>query len=339
MADIAKGTSGQPAFEPCKLQECGLTGVPEEWQPVVHVHQPCEGLYITCLNGRPGTQWAFRSEGASAFSMNMLLEGRMQTAFDDGSVLDAGAGSVTLMASGEYAAGWNVLDGKAESAFRMVNIHLPQQHMNRLIGLAMDELRTRMHTKFASQQHIDASLGVMAASGNLRRVAGDLLGFACTYPGPCLSRDLYLRAKAFEALACFLQENLAEHEPSLPVPADRPRLIEARALLERCHGNEWSVQLLARTVGLNEKRLQSGFQALFGCSVHACLTHIRINAAIAMLRSGASVTETAGAVGFSSLSHFSRVFRTQTGLAPKQCAQGLVRQGRSEPGTHPLIRM
>ena len=41
-----------------------------------------------------------------------------------------------------------------------------------------------------------------------------------------------------------------------------------------------------------------------------------------MLAKGASVTETAYAVGFSSLSHFSKVFRNAKGAAPKQWALG-----------------
>ena len=109
----------------------------------------------------------------------------------------------------------------------------------------------------------------------------------------------------------------------LPVPGDRQRLIEARALLEQNYGQEWSLQSLARAVGLNEKRLQQGFQALYGCSVHACLTRIRLNAAVAMLKRGTSVTETAACCGFANLSHFSRMFRGHTGITPKQCALGI----------------
>ncbi|WP_302553841.1 helix-turn-helix transcriptional regulator [Comamonas kerstersii] len=126
-----------------------------------------------------------------------------------------------------------------------------------------------------------------------------------------------------EAIACFIQENLEQAEMPLPVPGDRQRLIEARALLEQNYGQEWSLQSLARAVGLNEKRLQQGFQALYGCSVHACLTRIRLNAAVAMLKRGTSVTETAACCGFANLSHFSRLFRTHTGISPKQCALGI----------------
>nr|WP_246261829.1 AraC family transcriptional regulator [Azoarcus taiwanensis] len=93
--------------------------------------------------------------------------------------------------------------------------------------------------------------------------------------------------------------------------------------MEKHYAQEWTVQSLARAVGLNEKRLQQGFRALYGCAVHACLTRIRLNAAIAMLKRGTSVTETAACCGFANLSHFSRMFRGHTGITPKQCALGI----------------
>lgn len=323
MAGNAEIVSGQPALDPGKLPEEGLDHVHEDWRHAVHMYQPCEGLCISCINGRPGSKWAFQAEGPSAFSVNILLEGRMQAAFDDGAVFDAKAGSAIMMATGSYAKGWDVLDGQSEGAFRMVNIHMPQTAMAGLTGLQMDDLRSRICTVAGDQSHIDAFLGVMPASSGLQRIACDLLGFGCTYPGPCISRDLYLRAKAFEAIACFLRENLAAQQVVLPVPADRPHLIDARALLEKSYDQDWTVQTLARAVGLNEKRLQSGFHAMYGCSVYACLTRIRLDVAITMLQRGTSVTETAISCGFANLSHFSRLFRTHTGISPKQCALGI----------------
>ncbi|MDR0701390.1 MAG: AraC family transcriptional regulator [Azoarcus sp.] len=323
MAGTTETASDQLVLEPCKLQETGLEGVPEKWQLAMHMHQPCEGLYISCINGRPGSDWIFRAEGPHAFSINILLEGRMQTAFDDGDVLDAQAGSATLMATCQDTTGWDALNGKSGSVFRMVSIHMPQTVMSGLTGLQMDDLRSRTRASLGNQQHIDAFLGIMPASSSLQRVACDLIDFGCAYFGPRLSHNLYLHAKALEAIACFLRENLTQREADLPVPTDCPRLLEAHALLEQTYSEDWNVLSLARIVGLNEKRLQSGFRALFGCSVYACLTRIRINAAVALLQRGASVTETAASCGFASLSHFSRIFRNHTGVSPKQCALGI----------------
>jgi AraC family transcriptional activator of pyochelin receptor len=313
----------QQAFDPSTIREAMLEGVHRDWRHAMYLHQPGDGLNISCINGRPGGIWEFEAEGPPAFSINILLEGRMQAAVDDGSVIDVKAGSVALLASGQYTHGWDALDGKCEGAFRMVSIHMPQNIMAALTGLHMDDLRQRMRSMSGEQSHVDAFFGSTLASSSLQRVASELLGFGCSDTAPSISRDLYLRAKGFEAIACFLHEHLARQEIVLPVPSDRNRLMEAHALLEKTYGQDWSVQLLAHTVGLNEKRLQAGFSALFGSSVHAHLTRIRLNAAMTLLRGGASVTDTAAACGFVSLSHFSRVFRHHTGISPKQCSLGM----------------
>ncbi|SDE65325.1 helix-turn-helix domain-containing protein [Rhodospira trueperi] len=63
---------------------------------------------------------------------------------------------------------------------------------------------------------------------------------------------------------------------------------------------------------------------LIGTSVHAHLRAVRLAAAMAMLGSGRSMTETAYAVGYSSLSHFSKAFRDHAGASPcdwaKRCS-------------------
>lgn len=323
MSKIGAPRVDQPALDPSQLQENGLEGVPENWRHAMSVYPPSQSLYISCVNGRPGSKWSFQASGSGAFSVNILLEGHIQTAFDDGLAVDVCAGSTVAMASSDPTTGWNLLDGQSHSAFRLVSIHMPERGMADLTGMHMDELRRRFHAFPGDQPHIDAFLGVTPSSSRLQRIACELLGIGCACSGGRLSRDLYIRAKALEALACFVQENLEPADRRLSVPADRQRLIEARALLESHYGEEWTVRSLASAVGLNEKRLQQGFQALYCCSVHAYLTRIRIDAAVTLLKRGASVTETAACCGFANLSHFSRMFRNRLGITPKQCALGI----------------
>jgi len=99
-------------------------------------------------------------------------------------------------------------------------------------------------------------------------------------------------------------------------------VLHARALLDARFGEEWPLERLAREVGLGEKRLQAGFRALVGTSVHGHLREVRLQAAGRMLHGGHSVTDTALAVGFSSLSHFSKAFRTQMGCTPRAWQRG-----------------
>lgn len=162
----AQRVSGHPSLEPHRLQEKGREGIKEDWRHVVQLYQPCDGLDINCINGRPGSKWSFKAEGPHAFSINILVEGRMQAAFDDGAVIDAAPGTAIMMATGQHTTGWDVLDGKTEGAFRMVSIHMRETAVEGLTELQLDDLRNRICTVNGNQSHIDAFLGSMPAACN-----------------------------------------------------------------------------------------------------------------------------------------------------------------------------
>lgn len=311
----------QSVLNPGNLQKSSLL---EGWQHTMA--KPCEGLHISCIKGLNGGQWSFRSEGPPAFSINILLKGRIQTAFNEGEVMRAEAGSVLLMLSDRHSAGWNIFESQSKDIFCLVSIYLSPMALFSLTGLEIEELRQRTTILSANRKNTDSLLTVLPASSVLQRISSDLLNFIFSYPDDFFSRDLYLRAKAMEMVAHFLRENVSRAKQSIPIPSDRSRLLEAHALLERNYVEDWTVSTLAKTVGLNEKRLQAGFRALYGCSVHTCLSKIRLNAAASLLQKGCSVTDTAAYCGYASLSHFSRAFSKHSGITPKQYAMGFCNQ-------------
>lgn len=79
---------------------------------------------------------------------------------------------------------------------------------------------------------------------------------------------------------------------------------------------------LAKTVGINQCKLKKGFKALFGKSIYASFQEERMRRAMALLKNN-NVTETAIALGYSNISHFSTAFRKQYGVLPKEARQEL----------------
>lgn len=316
--------------EPSLVEDLYKTAsdVPTEWAGMLRHVQLDDGFSIGCMQGRACSDWEVRAKSPAMFCIAVMLDGQLRTALDGGATLDFRPGMVSLMSTGRTVAGWNRFTG--HSGFRMLDIRLTPDALSRLTGQAVMPLRGRL-LHDCSLPGLDAFMGCAPASAGLMQIASDVL--ACRLKTGT-ARHLYLRAKALEALALVLDGLSPGHYAKpLPVPADRQRLLEARALLENGYGQDWTVQALSRAVGLNVKRLQAGLQALFGLPIHAQLTQIRMDAAADLLAKGASVTETAYAVGFSSLSHFSRVFRNAKGSAPKQWAM------RSEPGKRtPIVR-
>lgn len=314
----AAGRSRAAADRPQLVEDLYRTapGVPAEWASMFGRLELDDGISIGSMQGRARADWEVRAKSPPMFCIAVMLDGRMHAALDGGAALDFRPGTVSLMSTGATTCGWNRFSG--HSGFRMVDIRLTPDALSRLTGQTVLPLRGKvLHD--CSLPGLDAFMGCTPASASLMRVASDVLG--CRMEESGAARRLFMRAKALEALAIVL-DGLAPGDAAkaLPVPSDRQRLLQAKALLENSYGQDWTVPALSRAVGLNEKRLQSGFQALFGLSIHAQLTQIRIDAAAGMLAKGASVTETAYAVGFSSLSHFSKVFRGIRGAAPKQWA-------------------
>jgi AraC-like DNA-binding protein len=70
-------------------------------------------------------------------------------------------------------------------------------------------------------------------------------------------------------------------------------------------------------VGTTHTQLNRGFGKLYGTSVVGCLRKMRLEKARHFLKNGdMNVTEAAIAVGYNSLSSFSRAFSSHFGLKP-----------------------
>jgi AraC-like DNA-binding protein len=132
------------------------------------------------------------------------------------------------------------------------------------------------------------------------------------------SRSLLLEAKGLELLAVLLDEiSLASEALSPLCPRDVERLERARRdLLERMACPP-SLPELARSVGLNEFKLKSGFRELFGTSVFGYLRAQRMEQARRLLvERNLSVTEIASRVGYTNPSKFAQAFRKHFGVPP-----------------------
>jgi AraC family transcriptional regulator len=109
----------------------------------------------------------------------------------------------------------------------------------------------------------------------------------------------------------------AARERELRLTGSLPRwLTDARDYL---HDPErvGSLSELAAVVGVHPVTLSRGFRKAYGCSVGAYLRRLRVaSAARELAETDAPLAEIALAAGFADQSHFSNVFRRETGLSP-----------------------
>jgi AraC-like DNA-binding protein len=100
-------------------------------------------------------------------------------------------------------------------------------------------------------------------------------------------------------------------------PADYARIAKALDLVQQRHHERLAVGDLARAAGLSISQLQREFVRLLGMSPSDYITRVRVLLARRALERGdRAVGAIALDLGFYDQSHFTRVFRQQTGLTP-----------------------
>lgn len=136
--------------------------------------------------------------------------------------------------------------------------------------------------------------------------------------------DFYFRLKAEQLIYLFFVAlSGREHHVSYPLnQADVKAIYQVRdALLvdlSRSPDQE-ALQILA---GMSESKLNRVFRQVFGNSIHRYYQVFRMQEAARLLSTEKlSVSETGYRMGFTNLSHFTRVFEQHTGLKPKKYAE------------------
>ncbi len=100
-------------------------------------------------------------------------------------------------------------------------------------------------------------------------------------------------------------------------PRDIEKMHEVRHLITADLQASLSISELARSVGVNEKKLCYGFKEVFGTTVFGYLYDYKMLLAQQLLQEGSkTVSEVALACGYEYVSHFSRAFKKKFGVVP-----------------------
>ncbi|KUH80315.1 MULTISPECIES: helix-turn-helix transcriptional regulator [unclassified Mycobacterium] len=120
----------------------------------------------------------------------------------------------------------------------------------------------------------------------------------------------------FRTLANLVSEAL-DHEAPLSLPSSEHPIVAAAMAYTKEHLDDVSAQEVSRAVSVSERTLRRLFQDSIGLSWRTYLLHARMLKAMALLAApGQSVQEASSAVGFDSLSSFTRAFTQFCGETP-----------------------
>lgn len=134
-------------------------------------------------------------------------------------------------------------------------------------------------------------------------------------------QSVFLYAKCLELLvmsaeACMRAEN--NQYAFIKLNSDKEKLIAARELILSNLNAPLSLQAIATTVGLNTYKLKRGFKELFGETVFAYMTKLRLDLALQMLHdTQKQVAQIAFDLGYATPQHFSNQFKRHFGYSPK----------------------
>ncbi len=143
------------------------------------------------------------------------------------------------------------------------------------------------------------------------------------YPDKNFIRKLFFEAKAYEILT----KQITQFEDDLQNEGSRSLLREneiliiekAAIVIQSNVAGVGTIEELAREVGINVNKLQSGFQSLYNCTVHDFIQKTRLENAMSLLRNtNFSLAEISDRIGISSKSYFSKLFKNHFDLTPSE---------------------
>jgi AraC-like DNA-binding protein len=133
---------------------------------------------------------------------------------------------------------------------------------------------------------------------------------------PGSARDEAVSDHFFRTLAALVVEAL-DHEAPLSLPTSDHPIVAAALAYTKAHLDSVSVDEVARAVSVSERTLRRLFSDTLGLSWRTYVLHARMLRAMALLAApGQAVQATSSAVGFESLSSFTRCFTQFCGETP-----------------------
>lgn len=199
----------------------------------------------------------------------------------------------------------------SDTLFKSVNIGVSIAHLNKLFGHLEHPIVKRILTNkenFAFEATI---------TPDMMRIAQDLIAVRCDKN----MEQLFFRLKAEEMLF-YLFAQLIQRED---IPLAKMHMSDIQAIYKikkQLHDNlecPPNVAKLANEANMSEPKLRRLFKQTFGKSVFDYYQYIRMNEAAKLLKEDKlSVSETGYKLGFTNLSHFTRVFEQHFGMKPKK---------------------
>jgi transcriptional regulator GlxA family with amidase domain len=137
------------------------------------------------------------------------------------------------------------------------------------------------------------------------------------------TRKLFLEGMAYQILTHqilqYQDDKKDEGSRTLLRSSELKQINHISSLIESNISDVPTVENLAREAGLNINKLQEGFKKLYGTTVNNYVQKARLDAAYNLLtKTDLSISEIVNAIGLSSKSYFSKIFKEKHSISPSE---------------------
>lgn len=150
----------------------------------------------------------------------------------------------------------------------------------------------------------------------------DIITNMQAYHGNEFLRRIFLESKGYELLTLQLSQYIDDkkdvHSKEILRSSDINMIHEAAAYLKDNISKYITIKELSKKFGLNERKLQQGFQLLYGKTINNFIQDYRVETGGRLLLStDMNVSEILREIGITNNSYFAKVFKQHYGITPK----------------------
>lgn len=158
-------------------------------------------------------------------------------------------------------------------------------------------------------------------NGNYSLNIADILTQMVDFRAENFTRKLFLEGMAYQILTHqilqYQDDSKDEGSRTLIRSTELKQINHVSSLIESNISDVPTVEYLAREAGLNVNKLQEGFKRLYGSTVNNYVQKVRLDAAYNLLtKTDLSISEIVNAIGLSSKSYFSKIFKEKYDISP-----------------------
>lgn len=274
------------------------------------------GLHILNCDMVDDTEFYFENNGINSLRFIYCMKGEVGHKFSGATEETAIRRAEHLIAAPRYNEDQIYIIKKAHPAV-LCYLELNKQKFQEQLSYDLTKIDEVYYPLFADVN----ALTQICNKGYYSLQISDIIDDILTNDDVGLVRTNYLGAKALECTSLMLKLYKEDHQNGSKRTtlrlSDMENIAAAVQYIENHIADLKTIPEIAEAVGIEAYRLQDGFKRNYGVTVNDYIKDFRLKRALTMLTSeDKNVSEVVYALGLSSRSYFSKIFKEKYGISP-----------------------